>query len=78
MSIFKAYNDGFDAFKTASKYLNPYAIGSSEFDLYERGYFQALKRSNTLKSSAPRPHPAPKGFSQQVMRDARNHMRSLL
>ncbi|USD36541.1 hypothetical protein [Ferrimonas sp. SCSIO 43195] len=41
----KAYKEGFRAF-SSSTYKNPYNENTDEFDDYERGYFQRLKRSN--------------------------------
>ncbi|MUH97694.1 hypothetical protein GNP63_14240 [Aliivibrio fischeri] len=40
-----AYEKGFNACQL-SGYSNPYHEDSSEFDEYERGYFQRLKRSD--------------------------------
>lgn len=40
-----AYDEGFRSYKARKRdYANPYGLGTAEYDLYERGWVQALKR----------------------------------
>lgn len=42
------------------KYRNPYGLNAAEFNAYERGWMQALKRDNARQlSEAPTPAPTP-------------------
>ena len=43
----KCVNEGMKSFhKNKGKYNNPYKIGSNEYNDFERGWTQALKRSS--------------------------------
>lgn len=73
MKMASAYNAGYDAFVRGDNYLNPYATGTIEFNWFERGFFQALKRSSRgLRLSRPN-----RSWSFQLMRDAERHMKSI-
>lgn len=67
------YNEGFLAFERGADYANPYQLGTPEFDWFERGFFQAQKRSDChFTSSGIRKHSI---FS--LLREAKRHMKDI-
>ncbi len=69
--MFSPYNSGFESFERGEHYRNPHPIGSTDFDWFERGYFQAQKRSDVRYTSFGARKPSI--FS--MLRDARRHMK---
>ncbi len=49
-----AYQEGFKSFKkNKGKLVSPYKTGSHEYDMFERGWVQAQKRSRASYASTP-------------------------
>ena len=46
MSLDKIYREGASHYSQEGEYRNPYPNGSPEFNEFERGWTQALKRTN--------------------------------
>lgn len=74
MGICSAYNAGFKSFEARQEYSNPYVYGSPDFNMFERGYFQAFKRSEHRFPLALRRSGC---ASLAVLRDAHRHMKSM-
>ncbi|WP_339083281.1 hypothetical protein [Pseudomonas sp. TMP9] len=71
----EAYNSGFSSFNRGDSYKNPHPDLSPEFNLFERGYFQALKTSYVFPKGQKRRNVG--NISMQLQRDAQKHMRSI-
>jgi hypothetical protein len=71
--MFSLYNSGFESFERGERYRNPYRIGTSDFDWFERGYFQAQKLSDCHFTSAGVRKPSI--FS--LLRESRRHLKDI-